>query len=337
MFFRYKKYIYVAIMLSVAFGACSRANVCKEIVNVQPVEIERFDSLVTLYSCMDSLDRAAFRERYAPAVRFALRAHVDSALADSLLLAYVKSRVVTVFEPDIQQRFLRADSIEAQLGMARAVVGELFPQVCWPKRIIGVVSPYSQSIMFTDSCALVGLNHYLGRDYYGYSYFEPYQRRMKEPSQMPVRFVESVIAMSCPYRGSDESTALSHMLYDGAVLWGVKQALPDTPDSVLMGWSSGQTEWVEENIPQIWQTMIERNLLFTTNKTVGDRLTRFAPVTTLISPDAPGRLGSYIGMLVVDGFLKENKQAEPKQMLDSAVYNSSSTLVKSGFAPQLRR
>lgn len=335
-FFRHIN-IYIALAATVAVFSCSTPGGRKEVADAVPVKIERFDSLVTLYPRMDSSERAAFRGQYAPAIQFALQAQADSASVDSLLTAYVESRVMTVFGTDISQRFREADSVENQLGLAKVVVGELFPRVVWPQRIIGVVSPYRQSIMFTDSCVLVGLNHYLGRDYAGYGYFEPYQRRLKDPEQLPVRLVESVIAMGCPYRGGDESTVLSRMLHDGAVLWGVKQALPDTPDSVLMGWSVEQTEWVNENLPQIWQTMIERNLLFTTDKSVGDRLTHITPATTLVNPQAPGRLGSYIGMLIVDRFLDENKQAEPKQMLDSAVYNSPATLVKSGFAPQMRR
>lgn len=331
----------LSVALLICMCSCSDRIGSNFVATPDTVSIERFDRDIIVFADMDSADRVQFKNKYKPALDFlvpvASAGTVADACHDSIINAYADSRAVTVFEPDVE-RFLPAlDSVEQVVSMAKAKSENLFPDIVWPRRLIGIVSPYNQSMIFSDSCLLVGLNHYLGRDYVGYGCFEPYQRRFKDCAQLPVRLVESVIINNYPYCSSSESTALSKMLYDGAVLWGVKQALPDTPDSVLMGWSSGQTEWVEENIPQIWQTMIERNLLFTTNKTVGDRLTRYAPVTTLISPEAPGRLGSYIGMLVVDGFLKENKQAEPKQMLDSAVYNSSSTLVKSGFAPQLRR
>lgn len=329
-------YIYynVCMLLSVALYSCNGNSGSVE--NAEPVRIERFDMLAAGFDNMSQAERDSFISEYEPALRLLVPEVLWSKdESDSLISAYAGSPAMTIFESDIQKYFGKSDTLEMQLGQVKSVFDRLYSRSEWPSRIIGIVLPYNQSIVYNDTCALVGLNHYLGMNYEGYRRFEPYQRRFKNKEQLPVRLAESVLLRSYPFKHSDESTVLSRMLYDGAVLWGVKHSLPDTPDSVLMGWSSSQQQWVDDNMAEVWQSLIERKLLFSTDPWVIDRISRTAPATSLISQECPGRIVGYIGMLIVDRFLEKNKQAEPSQMLDSAVYNSSTTLVKSGFAPQL--
>lgn len=328
-------YIYVCGLLCCILWSCNNSS-GKAIEDVEPIRIERFDTIIAGFDSMDRGAKDSLVSTYGSVFKLLVPQVLDSTHdPDSLISEYSHSNAVTVFESDIISRLGQTELLEEQLGQVKTVFNDLFADADWPKRIIGIVLPYNQSIVFVDTCALVGLNHYLGLDYEGYRYFEPYQRRLKTKEQLPVRLAESILLRSYPYKRSDESTALSRMLYDGAVLSGVRRSLPDTPDSVLMGWSREQNEWVNTNLAKVWQSLIERKQLFSTDPVVADRLTRMAPTTSIVSSDCPGRIGSYLGMLIVDRFLEKNEQAEPSQMLDSAVYNSSTTLVKSGFAPQL--
>ncbi|WP_289858689.1 hypothetical protein [uncultured Muribaculum sp.] len=301
------------------------------------VAIERFDVDIVGFQGLDSVSKENFKAKYGPVIDFLLPAlsvsDTNNINLDSLIAVYANSRGVAVFEPDVMRLLPNLDSLERSIGMAKAVSRNIFPDIVWPNRLIGIVSTYNQSMIFNDSVLLVGLNHYLGREYAGYGYFEPYQRRFKDSGQLPVRLMESVIVKNYPYRNSSEPTALSKMLYDGAVLWGIKQALSLPDDTLLMGWTAEQKMWVDNNLEKVWHKMVENKLLFSTDPSVADRLTRVAPSASLVHPEAPGRIGSYLGLLIVSRFLDNNPKAEPRQMLDSAMYNSLSTLVKSGFAP----
>ena len=66
------------------------------------------------------------------------------------------------------------------------------------------------------------------------------------------------------------------------------------------------------------------------------RLTQRAPATSMLHPDAPGRMGTWLGMRIIDTYMKSHPDTEPRQLLQKDFYGNLKTLVESGYNP-LRR
>lgn len=296
-----------------------------------PVEIHRFDRAAYRYATADSADRQAIRDTFAVALRIML----GNDISDSSLTAYSQSRGVRVFTPDIESRFLSLDSIEAVTGCIYSRMGDEFPDIT-PPEIYSAAITYNQSIILADTVILLGLNHYLGCDYEGYNYLDSYRRATKTATRLPYDIAESIIATAYPFRPSNDATVLSRLLYEGALVKAVMLLVPDSDTATALGYDKSQLTWLAENEAPAWNALIERKMLYSTDMDVASRLTAAAPHTTLLHPQSPGRAGRYIGLRIIESYMKRHPESTLRQMLDSTFYNSASPLIRSGYNPSRR-
>lgn len=310
---------------------------------VPEVTISRFDTEVAGYSQMTASQRDEFRSRYPEAISFVTAAADGN--VDSMLMEYAVSNAVTMFGPDISQRFTAEDSINRILGEIRAAMSDKLPGLRW-KDPVGVISTYNQSVILTDSVSLIGLNHYLGEDYTAYSYFDPFQRHLKTQRHLPYDFAEALIANAFPYKPGDTPTLLERILYEGALLTAVNEVVPGDDIAESMGYDDDQWQWLNENESNIWKSLIDRDMLFSVDPTLADRMTRPAPKTMAVHPDAPGRAGRYIGYRIVQQWLRNNPNPNHSTTTDAAghgkilqwllspgFYASDKTLLNSAYTP----
>lgn len=303
---------------------------CTEKPQADKAEIERFDTIVACYNAMDAVDRAAFRDKYSDATLFITKG--DTLNADSIIGVYSHSKALAMFGKDVNERLTMTDSLETILGEMKISFAEKLPGIKW-KRIIGVISTYNQSVILTDGALLLGLNHYLGSDYPAYSYFEPYQRTVKTPRHLPYDIAEALISNHFPFIPGNESTLLNRILYEGAVLAAVNEAVPGNDTAESMGYDSGAWKWLSDNEKQMWNALIDREMLFSMDPAIAERMTRPAPATSILHPDAPGRSARYIGYKIVESYRKRHPEKTLQWLLSPEFYNSPSTLIDSQYTP----
>jgi len=303
---------------------------CTEKPQAEKAEIERFDSLVADYHTMEPSDRATFRHKYSDAILFITKG--DTLNSDSVIDAYSRSNALKMFGKDVNGRLTMTDSLETALGEIKAGFNEKLPDIKW-KRIIGVISTYNQSVILTDSSLLLGLNHYLGSDYEAYSYFEPYQRAVKTPRHLPYDVAEALIVNRFPFIRGNESTLLNRILYEGSVLTAVNEVVPGNNAAESMGYDTIAWKWLSDNEKQMWNAMIDREMLFSMDPAIADRMTRPAPATSILHPDAPGRATRYIGYKIVESYRKRHPEKTLQWLLSPEFYNSPSTLIDSQYIP----
>ena len=296
----------------------------------QEVKIIRFDRDIAAYPKRDSAQRAEFRDRYAEVLMMTVG---PDSITDEAVAIYSRGKGVTMFVPDIQQRFTAQDSIEKVLTDTRYILADELPGIKW-KEIYGGVSTYNQSILMTDSIMLVGLNHYLGEDYPAYAYFEPYQRTVKTQRHLPYDITEAMIVGKYPYVADENASLLNRMLYDGALIYMVMKSLPEADLSEAMGYSPEEMKWAIENEGNIWRRIIEQGYLYSTDRSLAERMCRPAPASPSIHPDAPGRIGRFIGYRIVDTYMHNHPDYDARRLLSPDFYNSTSTLIDAGYSPK---
>ncbi len=247
---------------------------------------------------------------------------------------YSQSRLITVFQPDIESRLGELDSVEMVLATVIDRLHESFPKVKIAD-IYGIVTPYRQSVIVSDSIILLGLNHYLGSDYPGYSSFDSYSLYRKNKSMIPVEIAEAALSLAYPYLPDEESTVLSRMLYEGALLNAVTEVVPEVTVGMLLGYDDDQLKMVSTNESRIWQTLIERKLLYSNDPMDAARLMNPAPATGIISASLPGMAGRYIGYQIIKSYLTHNPDKSLADMLSPDFYNSQSALIDARYVPHL--
>lgn len=294
------------------------------------IKIERFDRAVRYYTEMNYESRDSLLSHYAPVVSFMQRIeNIDD--ADSLMHFLSQSRAVSVFQPDIERCLPDLSDVEAELSELKIRLALVLPAVSFPAHIYGGVIPYEQSIVVVDSILILGLNHYLGADYEGYVGFDDYRRRFKVPSRIVYDMAEALIRTTYEYRSDAESTTLSRLIYEGLVLYVVREVVPDADMASALGYSRAQIDWVAENESRIWRKMIVDNLLYSSDPSIAQRLVNPVAVTSIVNPMAPGRVGRYIGYRIVSSYLSKNPNTSVCSLFSDRLYQTPEMLVGSDY------
>ncbi|MDE7153600.1 MAG: hypothetical protein K2O00_04035 [Muribaculaceae bacterium] len=311
----------MAAMMSLA--AC-KGGKTESVTEAEPLQMIRVDSYLL------ENDSVVVTDSLLPAVQFIDYLVNRSVTGDSsALTTYRESKSFQVFARDVKERFVAQDSVEKVLGAVDRNMKELTGKGIG--KIYGLVNPYNVPVVTTDSTVMIGLNHYLGEDYDGYRGFENYRVRAKRAAHLPYDVTEARLVADYPMEEAPDGTLLNEMLYWGAVVNIMNQVIPQSSLSETLNLAPGEEEWLKSNTSNIWNAMIERQLLYSTNDDVADRLLYPAPKSFVINNEAPGMTGRYIGYLIVRSYLDKHPELTAADMLSPEIYNSESTLINSGF------
>lgn len=284
----------------------------------------------------DELGQAAIDSSlvaYAPEWR-AFFSIVDSGVSDTVALAsWSKSVPVRIFSPATDSVYPDTRVLEDALGAILYNAGRQgleLPQ----RRYAAVVWGRMQSMVFVDSVMLIALNHYLGEDYQGYHnrHFPAYLHIEKTPANLPYDLVEALVATQYPYQGGDGATALSRMLYEGALIEAKMRLVPDATLAGALGYNQGQLDWLEANSGQVWNLLVQKKLLYDTSAEVASRLVDRGVGTTILAPYVPARAGRFVGYSIITSYLEQNTAATLAQLLSPAFYKDQGILIESAYS-----
>ncbi|MDE6048696.1 MAG: hypothetical protein K2G09_03265 [Paramuribaculum sp.] len=215
---------------------------------------------------------------------------------DSFWTEYCGSNAVKVFYPDVVERIgSRIPAMERELGKVKGELAKKFPEIEFPKAVYAVISPYSQSVMLSDSIMLIALNHYLGADYPGYEGMVAGQKVLKSPENVQTDVAEALLRSNYGFTGGDWASALSKMADEGAVVLGVKN-LTGCRLEEAVGTTYENLKLLEDNEKDIWKNMIESQLIYNSSPRISDELLKPYPTKRY-----PSRTGRYIGYKIAEG------------------------------------
>ncbi|MCM1484392.1 MAG: hypothetical protein NC043_08645 [Muribaculaceae bacterium] len=303
---------------------------------MERMPIIRMDSVIMALSGRPDLSVAdSIANRYRPAVNalMVMAGTEGKMAADSFLIGYASSDAMRVFGADIRRRVPPLDGVEREIGESLGKLQRMDSAMSVPSVAAGVVIPYMQSVVRVDSVLLIGLNHYLGADYEGYAGFDGYKRVLKEPTRIVYDAVEAVVAGERPYRGGPDATVLSRMLYEGALLNVLLSVIPGADEASVLGYGGEQMRWAHDNEGKIWEAMASRDMLYSTDASLAARLVAPAPGTPVVHQEAPGRIGRFIGLRIVEQYCRNNPDVSPADLLHEGFYASPSALKKAGYRP----
>lgn len=296
---------------------------CESRQHGMPVHVERLDLELRKGGMPVNEDMRA-----AAVSLFAISGY--GALTDSSLAVYNSAPSLIYHREAVDSVFADMKDVEACMGEAFGIMSHRYPDIHIPK-LYAVISPFNQSVITVDSVMFVGLNHYLGVEYRAYEYFPDYIRLNKRRERLVPDVVETLVRQYYPYKPmSDYPTALSRLLYEGAVV-EVVMAVAGISEEEALGICHDSYMWLVSNEKQIWNALVGRKLIYSTDESVGESLVRPSSVTSLLHPDAPGRAGRFIGHRIVEEYLKHNDVSPDCKILQPDFYEGEQTLSLSGY------
>ena len=212
-------------------------------------------------------------------------------------LAY--KRVMEVY-PDLKD-------VEKGLGKAFYKYSKEFPKRVIPS-VYTLLSGFNEKMITSDTFLAVALDNYLGRneDMYFRLELANYQRYVMDRKYLVSDCMKAWILTEFPYNDSIDNL-LTRILYEGKVMYALRQLLPATPDSLIFGFTPDQMRWCRNNTKEMWTYLVEKKMLYSTDYLTINKLISPAPFTALFTTESPGRAVIWLGYKIIESYAKNNK------------------------------
>jgi hypothetical protein len=183
------------------------------------------------------------------------------------------------------------------------------------------ITGFNNSLIIGDSVIGIGLDRYLGRDCEYYQQLQIYR-------YISARMNSWNIVPDCIYgwgasewdfasMGYAADNVMTEMIHEGKLRYFEKCMIPEISDTILFGFSSDQMKFCMNNESQMWQYLIEKDLLFSSDQFTIKKLTGEAPFTTYFTNESPGRASTWLGFRIVESYMMRNKNTSLGEMMDN--------------------
>jgi hypothetical protein len=216
----------------------------------------------------------------------------------------------------VQRVYANSDKLENALTQMLRYYKYYFPQKPVPK-VAAIVSEFAvDAFTLGDSLCGIGLDMFLGPDYPGYNpeIFPDYIRRQFQSDYIPVRLAKA-LAQNIAGEPSG-NRLLDFMIANGKILYIADCLLPETPDSLKMGYTRDQIEGCEANEKLVWARLLEQKLLYSSDFNDWKKLVTPSPNAPIVFQEAPGEVGNWIGWQIVKSYMQRYPETKLETLID---------------------
>lgn len=327
--------IILTLVMTIGLCGCNGQNTnANNFTTATPVSINRFDKeLFQLILSNDTTLRQQLLDKYPQMTEILGKGVLNMqspempGFFDKLENFYSEPTLKGLYS-DAIRKYDSVTELEQSLGNVFAWLHEYFPAMQLPALYMHV-SGFNQNILIGDSLLSLSIDKYMGEDYPLYQdFFYDYQRRKMQPSHIVPDYLTGWLMAEYPFTGK-ENVLLDRMVYEGKIKYLVLQALPEMKPADLFGYTDEAWEWCKNNEANIWKTIIERKHLYTPDQMTTMKYFEDMPAQFLAS-DAPGTIGSWIGLQIIMQYIKETN-ATPEALMKNE--NAQEILTLSKYKP----
>lgn len=250
------------------------------------------------------------------------------------LKRFIQDPYIAEIYRDVMKKYSNLDAVQEELKTALSHYKYYFPDAKIPEfyTIVGGIDPGNPFINTYQNNVIINLDWYLGKDY---KYYKDYRipqfiREQCEPRNITLDcFRKSIAYEQLPQ--TTPITLLDNMIMQGKIIYLTEMVFPDTPVSDIIGYDSEKFAWAMNNQANIWNYLIEQNLLFSKDSDPIRRLIDEAPYSNPFTNNSPGRIGVFIGWMIIINYMENNPEISINQLMKEC--NSRTILDKSGYKP----
>lgn len=309
------KYLFLGLILAIVFVSCSKSEGYKKKLdvpykNLEPQEVEIFEYSKALFA----IDTANFEEGV-----MAIAPKFSDLLGDSLNfldLMFLKDFVTDPFILEINElvdkTFPNSDLIAKKVKGVYQHLSYYYPEINVPSTYTYVsgVNYENGPVMISPETVMISLDFYLSNKDLVYDMvgMPRYISRRCQPAAM-TRDLAEAIYFAYIYKEFKAKNVLTEMIDRGKKYYFIEAMDPTINDSILLGYSSQQMEWTQDNEGQIWATVVGNNMLYANGFEQYRVLFNDGPFTAAFSDNAPARLGDFLGLQIVRSFMTNNDES----------------------------
>ncbi|GAB4019334.1 hypothetical protein GCM10028773_21800 [Spirosoma koreense] len=213
----------------------------------------------------------------------------------------INNPALNEFNRQVQDKFGDLADLKKELSEAFTTIKKEFPDFRVPKIATVVTGFMGPDLVVSDSLIVIGLDYFAGPTAKyrpnGPEYPQYILRRYDKAYIVPA----IVFAISDKYNATNrqDQTMLADMVYYGKGYVFTKTMLPETADSLVIGYSDKQLTQTFNAQDIVWAHFIDNQLLYQTNPAIKQRYLNERPFTAEIGQACPGAIGRWVGWRIV--------------------------------------
>ncbi|MBN2616222.1 MAG: hypothetical protein JXR71_11075 [Bacteroidales bacterium] len=294
------------------------------------VKIKRYGT--ALFS-LDTLNFKVSAERLKKQFPFFLDADLNNKANYQQLYGFVTDTAIIHVYHKTREVFPNLDELQKSLSSEFSYIKYYFPHYRLPQ-VYSYVSDlyFEQPIMKKDSVLVIALDDYLGENYLQYKQLNIplYHRRLMKPEYIPVDVAKYLYIHDFSHSFQPQ-TLLDNMIQAGKMLYFMDAVLPETPDSLKMGYTHEQWQWMEQHKKEVWAVMVNDQMLFSGDFMVIKKMMQQGPFTDGFPRTAPSSMGAWFGWQMVKKYMQRHPKTTLSQLLK--MKDSQQLLQESGYKP----
>jgi outer membrane lipopolysaccharide assembly protein LptE/RlpB len=258
---------------------------------------------------------------------------VDS-LYSQTLLRFVNNQDIKNAYKDLTKTYTDNDVELIGDDMTEAVkrFKVFFPKRKTPKQFVTFMSGFQYNVVYVDSTLGVGLDMYLGSNNMFYS--------MMELPKFRTRTMNKEHVLSDAVRGwiitefdnaDPVNNLLNHMIFYGKIFYVCDALLPNVQDSIKMGYTTAQMEYLGKYEKNVWGFFAKDNKLYDNDMKLVSEFTSDGPFTRAISKECPPRVAMWLGQQIVKSYMEHNSDVTLEDLMNEK--DAQKILSKSKYKP----
>ncbi|MBK8502064.1 MAG: hypothetical protein IPL46_07570 [Saprospiraceae bacterium] len=245
---------------------------------------------------------------------------------------FVSDSFIRGLYTDCQTLYLDFSKQEQQIKDALRYFKHYFPEKPIPDIYTCITGFDYGSFTVGDDILSISLDFYLGDNYPSYhpDIFPAFIVRTMTEDYLVSKSIQALVAN---YVGETTGARLlDYMIRNGIELYIKRKLLPRSTDEIIFEYSSDQLVWLEDNESEIWAHLIQEDLLMSVDYRSFQKIITPSPNVPNMPPDAPGRLGNWIGTRIVTQFMERNPDLSLDELI--AMNDAQKILAESKYKPR---
>lgn len=304
----------LVLALAILFVSCSKSAGYKKKLDVpyQKMKPQKLE-IVEFNKALFAIDTANFEAEYLALIPQFQDFLIENPGKEEIssMKSFVTDTFMLKINTLVNETFPDVESVAKEIKGVYQHYKYYYPEFETPKTYTYVSGIYyNRPDVVENDYVLIGLDFYLSNKDLVYDKigFPRYHSRRMQPLSLTRDLAEELYYKTYGNR-TNQKTVLAEMIERGKMYYFIEAMNPSLPDSIILGYSTRQMEWAQDNEGMIWAAIISNNMLY--NNVLDQRRMLFndGPFTAAFGNDAPARLGDFIGLQIIRSFISNNDEA----------------------------
>ena len=300
-------------VLFLSFTSCEKSRTYKNKLDVKYEKLSPHNIESKFYSkALFSLDTTNFNEelmKIRPDFPFFFEDISDFDMTSSFLKDFITDTFSIRINNMVEEKFKDLNTLENDIIAVLQRFNYYYPKIDNPTiyYYISGIDYNTSPVYIKDNDVLISLDFYLGNESKIYDYIGmPRYRSIRCQPSYITRDLAQYLYYNEVYRQRIQKDLLTEMIEVGKMYYFIEAMNPSMPDSILMGYSSSQIQWINNHEADVWASIIGNDMLYSKGLEMYRTFFGDGPFTQAFSNESPARLGEYIGLQIIRSYMTNN-------------------------------